>query len=269
MAAGQATADNLPPSIGQIQYAWRSPTLGIQQQIYAILEQNARHAAAVTHCKVSGRWITKTRVGLTNHALAQATYENLEVVGPPVFTDEAKAFGREIQKNLGIEPMDDPFTARCQSLTSPQEEEAELRHGLPAWQKNFTSDDYVEYTWHAPSVRLYTGRPMMRRPRDWSHWAHNALNGVPAAIDPTWIVAGKTIGLTLIDLLTDAQLLAAARDEFIQRTGGGIGGDQWVAPLLPSDFDPPVDLRWPEYIQTARGFEWWLPTTHNFGAELT
>lgn len=92
---------------------------------------------------------------------------------------------------------------------------------------------------------------------------------MPAAIDPTWIVAGKTIGLTLIDLLTDAQLLAAARDEFIQRTGGGIGGDHWVAPLLPADFQPPVDLRWPEYIQTARGFEWWLPTTHNFGAELT
>jgi aminobenzoyl-glutamate utilization protein B len=127
----------------------------------------------------------------------------------------------------------------------------------------------VEYTWHAPSVRLYTGRPMMRRPHDWSHWAHNALNGVPAAIDPTWLVAGKTIGLTLVDLLMDGRLVAAAKDEFDRRTGGGVGGDAWVAPLLPTDFAPPVDLRWPEYIQTQRGVEWWLPTTTNFGTRLS
>jgi aminobenzoyl-glutamate utilization protein B len=35
---------------------------------------------------------------------------------------------------------------------------------------------------------------------------------------------------------------------------------KWVAPLLPEDFDPPVDLRWPEYITTVRGEEWFLPT---------
>src|SRR5437879_1990019 len=135
--------------------------------------------------------------------MAEITYRNLEMVGPPVFNEEAKSFGRQIQENLGFEPMDDPFTEACQGLMTPQEHEAEIRYGLPEWQKNFTSDDYVEYTWHAPTVRLYTGRPMMRRPVEWSHWAHNALNGVRAAIDPTWIVAGKTIGGTIADLLTD------------------------------------------------------------------
>jgi aminobenzoyl-glutamate utilization protein B len=29
---------------------------------------------------------------------------------------------------------------------------------------------------------------------------------------------------------------------------------------LPEDFPPPIDLRWPEYIQTQRGAEWWIPT---------
>jgi aminobenzoyl-glutamate utilization protein B len=33
-----------------------------------------------------------------------------------------------------------------------------------------------------------------------------------------------------------------------------------VVPLLPKDFQLPVDLRWPEYVQTARGEEWWIPT---------
>ena len=51
-----------------------------------------------------------------------------------------------------------------------------------------------------------------------------------------------------------------AQAEFKERTGGGVGGTNWVAPLLPSDFPPPVDLRWPEYVQTPRGEEWWIPT---------
>jgi aminobenzoyl-glutamate utilization protein B len=33
-----------------------------------------------------------------------------------------------------------------------------------------------------------------------------------------------------------------------------------VGPLLPADFVPPVDLRWPEYVTTARGEEWCIPT---------
>ena len=42
--------------------------------------------------------------------------------------------------------------------------------------------------------------------------------------------------------------------------GGGIGGSKWVAPLLPADFEPPIGFRWPEYVTTARGVEWWIPT---------
>jgi aminobenzoyl-glutamate utilization protein B len=91
-------------------------------------------------------------------------------------------------------------------------------------------------------------------------WAHNALGGLPAAINPGIFFGAKTIAATLLDLLTEPALLKAAQDEFRERTGGGIGGTNWMAPLLPKDFAPPVDLRWPEYIHTARGEEWWIRT---------
>ena len=263
LVGGDATSDNLPPRLSQIQYSWRSPTLGIQQQIYNVLVQNARHAAAATGCVVSVRWVTKTRVGLPNNALAALTYRNLEAVGAPVLSEEARTFGREIQRNLGIPPMENPFDPACEQLVSPEEYEARLRRVLPDWQRNFTSDDYVEYTWHAPTVRLFTGRPRLR-PHDPSYeypaWAYNALGGLPAAVDPGMFVAGKTIAATLLDLLTQPDELARAKAEFVERTGGGVGGDKWVAPLLPRDFHPPVDLRWPEYIRTERGEEWWVPT---------
>jgi aminobenzoyl-glutamate utilization protein B len=75
-----------------------------------------------------------------------------------------------------------------------------------------------------------------------------------------WSTAGKVIGATIVELMTDREGLERAQAEFRERTGGGIGGSRWVAPLLPRDFPPPVDYRWPEYVTTVRGEEWTIPT---------
>lgn len=262
MTAGQCTSDNLPPRISQIQYAWRVPTLEMAQRVYEILENNARHVAEITFCRLSVRWVTKTRVGLPNKTMAEITFRNLETVGPPVYGDEAKRVGREIQMNLGLEPMDDPFTEQCQRLITPQDYEAMQRRLLEPWQMHFGADDYVEYTWHAPSVRLYTAKAILRPVPGYTYpaWAINAMGGIRSTIDQSFLVAGKTIGLTIVDLLTKPELLSKAWEEFKERTGGGIDGSKWVAPLLPKDFHPPVDMRWPEYVITPRGEEWWIPT---------
>jgi aminobenzoyl-glutamate utilization protein B len=261
LAAGQATADNEPPRFSQIQYASRAPTLAMQERIFAVLDRNAEHVAAITHCTVRKGWVTKTRPGLPNHALAEVTHANLELAGPPTWGDEARAFGREIQRSLGLEPMDDPFLARMSELCSPRDYESHVRSEIPPWQENYTSDDYTEYTWHAPTARLYVGRCLLDAPEgvDYPAWVFNALGGYPATIDPTVICAARTIGATLVDLLTDPALLGRAQSEFRDRTGGGIDGSSWVAPLLPAEFEPPISYRWPEYVTTARGEEWWIP----------
>lgn len=263
IAGGDATADNLPPRFAQIQYAWRSPSLQIQDRIYRVLQNNARQAASATGCSASVRWVTKTRVGLASLPLTELTYRNLQAVGPPRWGEAAREFGRKIQSNLGMEPMDKPYLPTHRRICAPDEYEAALRGDLPDWQANYTSDDYVEYTWHAPTVRLLTARPRLRPPRDGSAypaWAQNALTGRPEVIDPGMFTAAKTIACTLLDLITQPEQLRRAREEFEKRTGGGIGGSDWVAPLLPEDFPPPVELRWPEYITTSRGEEWCIPS---------
>jgi aminobenzoyl-glutamate utilization protein B len=229
-----------------------------------VLANNAKQAAGVTGCNASVRWVTKTRVGLANNALAELTWQNLQLVGPPAMPDEAREFACEIQRNLGLEAMDNPFADSNERLLDPREHEAAIRRNLPDWQLNSTSDDYVEYCWHAPTVRLLTARPALRSPDPsfaYPAWTRNALGGVAAAVDPGMFVAGKTIAATIIDLLTRSDELQRCKDEFNERTGGGVGGSKWVAPLLSRDFAPPVDLRWPEYIHTVRGEEWWIPTT--------
>lgn len=260
---GDATSDNLAPRFTQIQYSWRTPSLPMAQQIANVLMANARSAALATACTAQLRWVTKTRVGLANTVLTDATWANLQEVGPPVYGDAAKGFAREIQSGLGLAPMDDPFSPANTKLTDPAEFEAGMRHFLPPWQHHLSADDYVEFCWHCPTVRLLTARPRLRAPDadyDYPMWSYNALGGLPAAIDPGMFVAAKTMALTLLDLAAKPGLLDAAQAEWRERTGGGMGGTKWVAPLLDKDFAAPVDMKWPEYVTTARGEEWCVPT---------
>jgi len=258
LTAGQATADNLPAQLAQINYAWRAPEVRMADAILEVLDRNAEHAAAVAHCRLIKRWVSRTRPGVANRSLAELTYRNLTEVGAPRYGIEAIALARELQRSVGIEPMARPFLPACEALIEPREAERKLREQMPAWQRSWTSDDYVEMTWYAPTVRVYVARPMLAVPAGYGGypaWVANALGGLAPCIDPTVQVAGKMIAGTLLELLTDPQALTDARAEFEQRTGG----ENFVPPLLPKDFEPPVDYRWPEYATTVRGDDWWIP----------
>lgn len=260
--AGQAAADNIAPGIGQIQYSMRAPNLAMCEAAFTVLDRNADHIAAMTHCTVTKTWITKTRPGLPNKAMAELTFANFARLGAPVWQDEAKAFARQLQEGLGLEPMEQPFLEGMQKLTPPWEAEEAFRAQLPAWQLNYAADDYVEYTWHAPTVRLYVARPTLQPPRPgfrYPEWTRNAMGGVPACIDPMWSKAAQVISTTILDLMTKPEALEAVQAEFRDRTGGGVGGAKWRAPLLPPGFEAPIGYRWPEYVDTQRGREWSVP----------
>ncbi|MFN8517229.1 MAG: hypothetical protein U0841_32605 [Chloroflexia bacterium] len=121
-------------------------------------------------------------------------------------------------------------------------------------------------------MRLLTARPALRSgdPHYGAPaWTYNALGGLAAAVDPGMFVASETLALTALDLIEDPALLAKCQAEFKERTGGGIGGDKWVAPPSPRDFQSPHDLPWPQYVTTPNGEEWWMPQpTGGLGVEL-
>lgn len=110
-------------------------------------------------------------------------------------------------------------------------------------------------------MRLYVGRPALRPPapgKAYPAWVMNALGGIAECIDPTFVSTAKTIGMTIYDLLAKPELLEKAKAEFVERTGGGVGGGKWVPCLC--DYEPPIDFPWPEYVTTARGVnQWWIP----------
>lgn len=260
LTAGQATADNQPAGLAQIQYSWRCPVVGEAESVLAVLDRNAELAAAAAHCRVDARWVARNRPGISNHTLAEVAWQNIHAVGAPELSDEAREIGRRIQAECGIEPMADPFHDATGNLITPQDAEAELRRHIPATQLNWTSDDYTEMTWYAPTIRFYTARPTLAPDPNGSAypgWAMTALGGIPETIDPTIIATGKMIAGMVLDLITSPEVLAEAAAEFeLEKAKRGD-----IPPLLPADFSAPVDFRWPQYHRTGDDRSWWIPVS--------
>jgi aminobenzoyl-glutamate utilization protein B len=261
LASGQATADNLAAAMAQIVFAARASSMNQLENIMAVLDRNAEAAARLSHCSINKHWISKSRPGLANHAMAEVTYRNLVQAGAPQWDASAVKIAQSIQKELGLSPMARPFIPEIEKLIEPKDAEASIRATIPAWQTHYTSDDYTEMSWHAPTSRFYVGRPALQAPQDYIYpdWVMNALGGIPETIDPMILSAAKTIAGTIIDLVSDEAALAGAAAEFMERTGGGIGGERWQKPLC--DYPPPIDFPWPRYIEAEKGRQWWIPET--------
>lgn len=257
LAAGQATADNLAAQMAQIMFAARCPDVAMLRKIYAVLDRNAEAAAAAAHCTVRKHWVSKSKPGLPNHEMAKLTFRNLVLAGTPHYGPEAVAFAQAIQKELGVAPMAAPFADELSQLVSPEEAERRVRTQLPSWQTHYTSDDYTDMTWFAPTVRFYVGRATLKAPQGFAYpdWAMNALGGYPASIDPTVRTAARTIAGTMLDLLQQPAALARAHAEFIERKAVADDPAPWC------DYPAPIDHPWPEYMETPRGRSWWIPAT--------
>ena len=257
LASGQATADNLAAQMAMIMFAARAPQVEMLQKIYAVLDKNAEAAAAMAHCTVKRHWVSKSKPGLANHAMAEVTFRNLELAGAPQYGPDAVKVARTLQRELGLAPMDYPYADELSQTMAPKEAERLVRQQIPAWQTHYTSDDYTDMTWFAPTVRFYVGRAALKAPTGYSYpdWALNALGGIPAAIDPTIDTAAKTVAATIIDLMTDKAALTRAQVEFRQRKSAASDPGSWC------DYPPPLDFPWPEYVETPRGREWWIPAT--------
>ncbi|MCZ7643560.1 MAG: amidohydrolase [Pseudorhodoplanes sp.] len=261
LSNASTTANNQAPRFAQIQYSWRAPDIAMAERILSVLENNARHVAALTHTTVRGDWISRTRPGLPNHALAEIVYANMQAVGAPRWNDGVADFANACLASAGRDAPAEPFAREMSALADPRDAERALRATLPPWQTHYTSDDYVEYTWHAPTVKFLVGRARLADSNPSLEWINVALGGLPEAIDPTIVTAAKVIASTIVELAADPASLKRSREEFNHRTGGGIGGASWIAPLMDTGGPSPASFAWPDYARAGERKGWIVPVT--------
>ena len=136
----------------------------------------------------------------------------------------------------------DPFIASVTRLTPPEESEARMRAGAAVLAEAPQRRRLRRICWHAPTVRLLAARPRLRgrrrratpiRTGPTTRWA-----ALPGAVDPGMFLAGQDNRADLGRPGDRAGRAAAAQAEFRERTGGGVGGSEWVAPAPAGRFRP-------------------------------
>jgi aminobenzoyl-glutamate utilization protein B len=228
------------PEYTQLWYGFSAPTLGELERIRDILVNGAEAACKVTGCSYGMRVTGFSRSTLPNRHLQKLAYRNLELVGPPQFSEEEKEFCRELQKSLGMEPMDEPLD---EALTPPWE--------LPVRPAYMTgSDDSNEFSWYAPfawirvttRIRTPTTREYFGKSQA-SPWAEGALSSTGVG-HKCLVVTAKALGLSIVELLTTPSEVDKAKAEFRERVQARGGRER---SLIPEGVKPPVDLALPEF----------------------
>jgi len=151
-------------------------------------------------------------------------------IGAPAYTAEDKEYVREIQRNMGLEPLEEPLYTE---IVPPEK----------AYGDFHPADDVNEFTWHCPTVRLYVSKAMQPIPGvAYPRWASSSLCG-SGVTHRMGMCAAQILALSALDIIENPASLKAAWEEFKERKT-----QHDEPPLLPMGLKPPVELRWPEWV---------------------
>lgn len=220
------------PNFAEAWYVHRSLDLAGIENASAVLERAAQSAATAIGARHERRLVSATRPWLPNHVMAKAAFRGLQRAGAPRFPADMTSFAQKILRELGRDPVDAPF---ADGLTPPES-------GITA-EFSGGADDVTEFCWHAPTARVYVAYGIAQP--GLPNWAQSAFAATGVA-HATVRTAGAAVAHTALDLLTDADLRRAAREEWEQR----VADAGRIAPLLPDDAVPPVDAATaPPYVR--------------------
>ena len=222
------------PEFAQVWYVSRARSMEGIKLVHGTLENCAKGACLVTGATYIPRIASRIRPWLPNHVMAEVAYENLCLVGPPKFSKDEKQFVREIQKNLGLAPLEEPLD---ETLTDPKGIRGQFAGG---------ADDVNEFSWHTPTCWIHTAYVFRTETKggygfSTPNWATSALSktGIAHKVMHT---AAKAMSCTALSLLLDKGLIEAARKEFRERTSS-----HYEPVAIPTEAVPPLELTFPPY----------------------
>ncbi|NJM08441.1 amidohydrolase [Candidatus Gracilibacteria bacterium] len=179
------------------------------------VRQIAAGAALVTQTEALVNHYYGVHDVLPNAPLAARMQAHLEQVGAPDWSTEEQAFATACQRELGLPELG--LTTRV----LPLQPEPTLGG----------SSDVAEVSWNAPTMGV--AMPTLPLRVSLHTWAATACAGMSIGLKGA-LSAAHVIALTALDVLSDAELRAAARDDFARRTADYT----YVSPLPPEQLHP-------------------------------
>jgi aminobenzoyl-glutamate utilization protein B len=189
---------NVVPPEATVWYFFREQSFEAIQKLYESGNKMAAGAALMTDTTVDHEVVGAAAPQHFNKPMAEAAAANMKLVGLPQWTPEEQAFGRSVQKLVGVK--EDGLATRLDGLKAPAEHP-----------DSGGSDDIGDISWAMPTitVRYPANIPGVT----FHHWSAAIAMATPIA--HKGVVAGsEVVAMTTVDLLARPQLLKDAKAYF-------------------------------------------------------
>ena len=191
---------NIVPDYAQLWYMVRAYTFAQMKELEARVRRVAEGACLMTDTTVEVKILGENHDSKLNFTLAALAHDCMEAIGAPRFTEEEKAYARQVAQAVGLPGV-----------------EGELDESiLPVdgtIKKDNGSSDVADVSQIVPVVNINTACYGRKTPNH--SWAVTVQADKPAA-HRGMLFAAKTLALMGTRLATEPTLLAAVRAEFEQ-----------------------------------------------------
>jgi len=225
------------PGIAQVEYISRSKFRRDHELIQQKLFDCANAAALALGVTVKNEVLTGTWEGYANQIIAKLAHQNIEVIGPPRFTEKDFEYGRLVAKQAGIEiESGTPFGDM--SIVPPDKR---------LFRQDLATSDTSTLAWKCPTIVILVNYLIWGWP-DWTTSSWAITNIAHQCI----LTASKIIATTALDLYRNPKTLGEAKDEHHKR----VKDTNWYNPL-PKGQPKPKGERLPKehYMAVIEAFK--------------
>ncbi|WP_027146740.1 M20 family metallopeptidase [Mesorhizobium sp. WSM3626] len=219
-------APNVVQAYAESLYLVRSPRLPEAEHLFERVKKIAEGAALMTETAVKTQITDANSNVLPNKVLQEVMYENMKRLGGPGFDETDYAFAEQIQKNALTKEEIVSSVARYDPSLATQV----LHDGLlpiPTHEGVMMgSTDVGDVSWIVPTVQCSTACFAIGTP--FHTWQLVTQGNLPAA-HKGMVLAAKAMATTAADCLRNPDIIARAKAELKERTGGR----HYICPIPP------------------------------------
>ena len=191
----------------EVLYLIRAPHNSQVKELYERVCNIAEGAALMTGTRASHDFIKACSNTVLNHPIQQTMYEIMQALGDPVVTEEDIAYAKALtEAALMGNPKADP--------------EAPIALGVDPYtnivEASFGSTDVGDVSWVCPTAQIFGA--CLAKGTPGHSWQQTTQSAAPLALRTTLYVS-KVLGATAVELLTDPDLLARAKEEHRRLVG--------------------------------------------------